>query len=447
MSNLTMDQIETKEGIGLAGIHIHSHDVLDEGAENVIAHIRNMKHIDVVYPEVNAIFERNPNPTGVLPHNPVHSHVFGNGLFQLQLEMAKLSPKLYQPIDKVTLLDRDYLKEFKEAVGMGSDIRIVPKINLLNGEFAGETLLNRVVNYRGEPVQHWICPNGPHVLEMWSKTIAAITETYGLNTHMIDHIRYPDWTGTDGQFQPDQLFSCFCPQCVKIMSDKGMKSDQVIAQMAEIELLLLDKKYDTVVSLLLESPLLQQWIRFRQDQVSRFIERLISEVKQINPTIELWLDLWPPAYAWMLGQDYSRLTKVSQMLKHFPYHKLGGGADVQSLIRGFADTTAEREQAFTAFKRLFALPYNQTYSDFVANGFPISFVREQNQAARLLSHPNTVIHSGVQIWNISSDDVIEATREAKLSVADDWIYYCYGWAELDCLRELGKKIEAQPRKG
>ena len=61
----------------MAGIHLHPHDILDEGVDSVLERINKMNGVDSLFVEVNTIFERNPYPTGRLPHNPKHEFVQG----------------------------------------------------------------------------------------------------------------------------------------------------------------------------------------------------------------------------------------------------------------------------------------------------------------------------------------------------------------------------------
>ena len=89
--------------------------------------------------------------------------------------------------------------------------------------------------------------------------------------------------------------------------------------------------------------------------------------KQTAGGITLWLDL-ATSLQLVLGQNYHELARYSSTLKHFPYHKLGGGADVQRLINHFAHDS-ESQKAFIAFKRLFELPYDNPYETFKQQGF------------------------------------------------------------------------------
>lgn len=418
----------------MSGIHIHPHDILDEGPSAILDRVGKMGEVRFLLPELNTIFERNPYPAGILPHNPLHPVVQGTGTFHLPLDTRALFPKLYQKTDPTVLDGHDSLARLLEAV-KDTPYEVVPWVNLLNGHFEGDLHENGVVDFRGNPIDHWLCPNGRDVLEMWTNVLLAASERYGCTTFLLDRIRYPDWAGE--RVNPSGIFSCFCDRCRKKMTAHGGDADYLQGEMERIANLLHEGKYNQAVTHLLTSDAIQAWIRFKQDSVSSFIEKLVASVSFQNPSVVCWLDLWPPSYAWLLGQDYTRLTKCSPALKHFPYHKLGGGADVQGLIDYFASDADAQERAFQSFLRLFDMQYPITYRQFQQLGFPIEFVGNENRKVKKLSQAGTYIFSGIQMWNLSAEELDRAIVEARDSEADDVLYYCYGWADEELFDTVG----------
>lgn len=419
----------------MSGIHLHPHDILDEGAERFLELIGLMGDTEYIFPEVNTIFERNPYPTGKLPHNPVHEFVQGQGTLHVDIDSKAIYPPLFQKVDESILTGQDPMAVIKTALDQ-TELKVIPWVNLLNGHFEGDVSNNGVIDFRGQPVEHWLCPNGPDVVPMWSKALTAITEKYGYKKFLIDRIRFPDWAGKE--VRPQGIFSCFCRHCVNRMTDAGIVASRLLEDMQLIASLLKEQKFSKAADLMQQSPRVKLWIEFRKDSVSSFVERLVAEVRRMNPDIELWLDLWPPSYAWLLGQDYGRLTRTSDTLKHFPYHKLGGGADVQGFIQYFAQSPDKQEEAFQAFLRVFELEYDLSYATFQQKGYPIEFVRNENDKVRALSNPGTKIFSGVQMWNIGPADLKLAIQAARESAADDVLYYCYGWAQKELFQAVGE---------
>ena len=76
------------------------------------------------------------------------------------------------------------------------------------------------------------------------------------------------------------------------------------------------------------------------------------------------------------------------------------------------------------------MDYYLSYQAFKDRGYPISFVKNENNKVRALSQSGTKIFSGIQMWNLEEAHLIEALEAAYDSDADDVLYYCYGWAEI-----------------
>ena len=422
----------------MAGIHLHPHDILDEGMDAILQRIDGMQNVEHLFVELNTIFERNPYPTGVLPHNPVHESVMGNGMLHVNIDTH--DARIRQHIDPGVLAGDDPLLAVKQATD-GTRFKVIPWVNILNGDFAGDINNNHVIDYRGRVVPYWLCPNAPDVADYWQKTFRRIKEMYGYDTFLIDRIRFPDWAGKE--VNPAGLLTCFCPHCQQAMKAQGIDPDAVKAELETVASALAAQDFDAAVATFDDNPLIASWIAFRQQSVTGLVERILKHSDDDTGDIHFWLDLWPPAYSWILGQDYHALTRHAGTLKHFPYHKLGGGADVQGLVDFFAKDDASQEQAFSAFKKLFRLPYDLTYAAFKASGFPIRFVKEQNDRVRQLSQPGTFIFSGIQMWNLPPDQLIEAVRAAKASACDDLLYYCYGWADQPLFDAIGEEEKSK----
>ena len=425
----------------MAGIHLHPHDILDEGMENILQRIDGMQNVEHLFVELNTIFERNPYPVGVLPHNPVHESVMGNGMLHVNIDNP--DTRLQQKIDPGVLAGNDPLRRVQQATE-GTRYKVIPWVNILNGDFSGDIANNQVVDYRGRVIKYWLCPNAPDVADYWQKTFSRIKSLYGYDTFLIDRIRFPDWAGKE--VNPAGLFTCFCPHCQQAMKAQDLAPEVVKDELDKIAAALAEGDFAYPVEAFRDNPIIARWVAFRQQSVTGLVERILKNAKENIGDIHFWLDLWPPAYSWILGQDYRELTRLSGTLKHFPYHKLGGGADVQGLVNFFASDEAAHEPAFEAFKKLFNLPYALSYEDFKASGFPISFVKEQNDRVRQLSQEGTFIFSGIQMWNLPPEQLLEAVRAAEASACDDLLYYCYGWADqalFDAIGEYELRKEAE----
>jgi len=419
------------------GIHIHPHDVLDEGSETILRHLSKMKGIHYIFPQVNTIFERNPNPVGILPHNPNHDVVMGTGTFHANMNTKQISPMLYQQIDSTIERGEDPIWDFKIA-SQSTNYEIVPWFNILNGHFKGNLRDNAVYNIFGEKVEHWLCPNGQDVLNLWIQTIIEFIKKYKYKMIMIDRIRYPDWAGKT--IDPFRMFSCFCNSCKTKMLQFEIDLTELENDIKQFIKKVQQKDYIEAVYQFKHSVMIGKWIEFRKNSISEFVQGLITSVQRFIPETTFLLDLWPPSYAWFLGQDYHQLTNVASSLKHFPYHKLGGGADVQGLIEILAKKESEYEEVFKAFLKFFEIDQSITYQTIKRKGYNIDFIIQENEKVRLLSQPGTTIYSGVQMWNINEKDFIDTIRNTRQSAADAIIYYCYGWADLSHFKMISEQM-------
>lgn len=411
----------------MSGIHIHAHDVEDEGIEIIKKRLHSMGDIEYIFAQVNSIFERNPVPIGILPHNPIHNVVMGDGKLMVHVDFKETN--INQKFSENVTSEFDYFKTLKSHISE-DEFKIIPWVNVLNGDFSGDFEKNQVINYKGEKVEHWLCPNGPDVIQFWNKVLASIKDKYNYDTFLIDRIRYPDWAGS--KIDPSQLFTCFCDNCVAKMHRKNIDIVQLKERISFYVNSLNNKNYRVFATEFTEDEIIKQWTEFKKESISELVKKLTIQ----NPTLNLWLDLWSPKYSWLLGQDYSELTKYSNTLKHFPYHKLGGGADVQGLIEYYAHNEEEQEDMFTAFLSVFNMPYKITYKEFKKEGYPIQFVKDMNENVRSQSQSGTYIFSGIQMWNLQPDELIKAVEAAKDSSANSLIYYCYGWAGLDLISKV-----------
>lgn len=421
------------------GIHIHPHDISDEGVDTIKSRLRKMDDIKYVFAEVNTIFERNPVPVGILPHNPVHEVVMGNATLHVDIDFTGCN--LQQKKDSSVLNGEDVFGTLKAEIDP-NEFTIIPWVNVLNGDFTGDLDNNHVVDFKGKVQKHWICPNGSDVVEFWKTIFTQINAKYGYNTFLIDRIRYPDWAGEE--INPNQLFSCFCEKCCLKMKQQGINVEALITRLTEVTALLDAGNYQEFVNQFKSSEIIKCWTDFKQQSVSSFVEKLTAEIAQVNPNINLWLDLWSPKYSWLMGQNYTELTKHSKALKHFPYHKLGGGADVQGLIEYYAKTESDQERMFQAFLSWFDMPYQLSYQKFKQSGYPIAFVKDMNDHVRQLSQPGTHIFSGIQMWNLPPNELLEAIKAANSSQCNALLYYCYGWAGddlFDAVSQFNTNVE------
>ena len=87
----------------LYAIHVHPHDIRDEGAERVVRNIVELAKIKTIIAEAVSLEERHPYPSGVLPHNPKHSVFVSKATLEVPLADnvfagSPVRPKASEPV-------------------------------------------------------------------------------------------------------------------------------------------------------------------------------------------------------------------------------------------------------------------------------------------------------------------------------------------------------------
>lgn len=418
-------------------IQVHPHDIRDEGAQTVVKNIVELAGIKTIIAETGTLEERHPYPTGELPHNPVHKVVVTDACFEIPDSSPWFANLPFKPrLSQEATTGNDYIAEL--IARSKHKAQVLPWVKALNGAFEGDLKDAAIIAYNGEIVQTWLCPNSPLTETYVQQLILNITERYRSQAILIDRLRYPDWSGA--RVSLERMLTCFCPHCIKKMKEKQIHVSLLKSLLERVHedpsLFLRWEKQKGK-----EYRLLAEWFRFRMASISALASRLWVSFQDKYPNVTYWLNLWPPAFATMLGQDYESLGKVCHGAKHFPYHKLGGGADLSALVDCLyaAKTTLSKEQIFQELARLLDLGCDD-YNHYINHGLPVDFVQRQTRLGKDAFGSNKIF-TGIQIWDVPLAHIEESINAARLGFADGLFFYCYGWASLEALQEVGKSLQ------
>ena len=393
-------------------IQVHPHDIRDEGAETVVRNIVERAGIRTIIAETGTLEERHPYPQGELEHNPVHSVVYTDACFEIPASADWFRALPFRPrLSPQAKMGQDYIEDLL-AVAPHHGAEIMPWVKALNAAFEGGIEEACVRTFTGEPILTWLCPNNPLAEEYVRSLVLNMLERYPSRAILVDRLRYPDWSGASVSIE--RMLTCFCPHCVRKMETEGIDLaplSRLLEGFSGESFLLQDwlERKD-------EAEVLKAWFRFRTESVTRLAERIWRDVqkwrlrKGVN--VDYWLNLWPPSFAPFLGQDYVSLGRLCEGAKHFPYHKLGGGADLAAFVQALAGkgSPAKQEEVFgelTALLRLGSL----TFAEYQRSGLPVSFVAEQTRYGKESFGANRIF-TGVQIWNIPDSEIQSAIRAA-----------------------------------
>lgn len=444
-------------------IQVHPHDVRDEGADAVVANITELAGIFVIAAETATLEERHPYPDGTLPHNPVHSVVTTSATLEVPLRPDTFAGLPVQPVmSDEAACGRDYIADLAEATAGRSDrksvpgrpgisdtgqglwqqagVTVIPWIKALNSAFKGDIERVCVQTADGDLAPTWLCPSRPESGDYLIRLVTAMCDHYRPDALLVDRLRYPDWSGA--QVLPNRLFTCFCPTCVRAMDESGIDLALLRAELARLcEVGNCGAAGDEGATIGGEA---SKWLRFRQDRISALAATLQDEIRRWSREhghdVRLWLNLWPPAFAPWLGQDYTALGRLCDGAKLFPYHRLGGGADLAGLVKAMTKSCPdEAEKVFGFLCGLLGLDYHIGFAEFCSDGLPVEFVRRETETAKA-AFGSVPVFTGIQIWNLPALEIQPAVDRARAGGADGMFFYCYGWATLEALAKVGDAI-------
>lgn len=422
-------------------IQVHPHDVRDEGAEVVVRNIVERAGIRTIIAETGTLEERHPYPKGELEHNPIHKVVHTTASFEIPGSEGWFQNLPFQPrLSPAAQSGEDYIEALRK-VAPNYDAEIVPWVKALNAAFEGDVESACVRTYSGEPIKTWLCPNNPLTETYVQRLILGILEKYPSKALLLDRLRYPDWSGATVSIE--RMLTCFCPFCVEKMAGQGIAVDRLRILLAAFTRRPLVLK-DWLEVQGYEYGVLQAWFRFRNESINRLAASIWQTVQlwkaEKNVDVKYWLNLWPPSFAPLLGQDYKALGQLCEGAKHFPYHKLGGGADLKAFVDalGQDDGSNSKEQIFqelTALLRLGQL----TFKEYLEEGLPVSFVKDQTRWGKDSFNTNKIF-AGIQIWDIPEEEIAKTIEAALAGGTDGLFVYCYGWATLRALDRVGELL-------
>jgi hypothetical protein len=385
----------------------------------------------IICPEVSALDERHPYPSGVLPHNPARETLVSKATLEVPLDFGASLP-FYPILSAEAANGGDYIEDLLSAASRGG-CEVVPWVKGLNAAFGGNFEPFCVRAFDGSAARTWLCPSRNETAEYVVSLLEKTAARYGTKTVLLDRMRYPDWSG-DG-VRPERMFGCFCSGCRRQMAEEGVDTNSLERLMGRFASARGTRGFSFAGLTLREIGVIKEWMTFRMSRITELVRAVRSET-----SVKLWLNLWPPSFAPFLGQDYASLGKLCDGAKHFPYYKLGGGADLKGLIDCLNPDGKGRERLFSQLLRLLGLTYETTFDEFSRAGFPKDFVGDETAKAKR-AFGDTPIFSGIQIWDVGKNEIEPACDSAAKGGADGFFFYCYGWAALDALRESGRAVE------
>jgi hypothetical protein len=137
------------------------------------------------------------------------------------------------------------------------------------------------------------------------------------------------------------------------------------------------------------------------------------------------------------------LREFCDSLKYFTYHKLGGGVDLKAVVEELKKLNPDLEVArfMDLFYRFFGFSGPTDLEKFGQEGFTVDFVLEETLKALDETRGEVRVYPGIQIWDVTHEEVKHAVHKASEADIDGVIAFCYGWATLENIQSFGEAVK------
>lgn len=323
------------------------------------------------------------------------------------------------PIDMLILGWVELPDLFQSLTSEGS--RLTNQVFLwypLLSDYPGLESDHLTLNYLGAPSQGWgdfveqggmsetfrfSCPNNRAAQRTTLQQLTRLLTTYNFDGVFLDKIRFP--SPANGL---NELFSCFCTYCRQAAKESGLDLNKVQTAINNLPHLkattMVDSKLpgEWLDDLLADQPLLQTFVNFRADSVSR----LVAKVKTLTDRLgkQLALDLFSPGLAMLVGQDYLRLAQYAAWVKPMIYRFARGPASLRLEIPAFASDLenlfgCHPDTAMSWTQRRVPGLSGTTFKSIDEQGVPIELIADETSLAVELLDP-TPVYLGVETVSI-----------------------------------------------
>ncbi|MFH1760073.1 MAG: hypothetical protein ABIA63_03135 [bacterium] len=316
-------------------------------------------------------------------------------------------------------------------------------------------------NIFGEKLDTWACPNNEKVINFNLSIIDDLLSSYPLKGIFIDRFRFPSiYDGIRG------MLTCFCETCQTKAEHSGyditkIKDDvlhfyDILGKLNKTDFQNLmpggSSSGVEFLNLAWKWPGIGQWLKFRQESITDYVSRVYHFIKNNHPQKELGLDIWPPAYSWIVGQNYSSLSKLCGWIKPILYPISFGPAALAGELFEFREKISElnpdlpSDDLLQFFYNLFGFKFDApaTFKELDEKGFPSDVYALELKRARNAFGPAGIINAGCPTFDSTMEEVEKRVTAAAKADSNGIFYYCYDLTPLEILEHAGR-IWAQNR--
>ena len=397
------------------------------------------------------------------------SHSSRNSLDPLRMLEVVRAVQEAIDLDLLIVGFREAPEAFRELCGPH---RPVEDISLWYGvlsDIEGLEDSDLVLDWRGQRSRGWggwvekaggveesfrfVCPNNPAVRQKALARLRELFARYAFSGVFLDKIRFP--SPANGV---DEMLSCFCDHCRDEAKRVDLDLDSVVKILADRAIAPCTSGAETsdheappwLDALLMGSPVLSHFLRFRADSVVALVAELAEQARQMGRKVSL--DLFSPCLAPLVGQDYGHLKKHCNWAKPMTYRLAQGPAglrlEIPALIGGVASRFDIDEAQIVEWSACHAGFDRDMLLETRERAVPISFIQAEIDAAVRALAP-VPVYFGLELVRQPGvidvepahvADMVKAGRAANaagLVISWDLMH-----APIDCVRALPEA--AQP---
>jgi len=300
--------------------------------------------------------------------------------------------------------------------------------NLLS-DYPGMTSEHLLCNYEGLPSRGWgdfaetgeisetfrfACPNRPAVREITFHHLERLLTSYDFDGVFLDKFRFP--SPANGL---SEMFSCFCEHCYRAAAEWGLDLDEVKKTIERLPKSVdADDCCDKVASearwweaLLADRPPLLDFLDFRADSITRLVTLTHGLTQRLGK--RLAFDVFSPALAPLVGQDYAAIAPYGVWAKPMIYRLVKGPAGLRLELPALASELRRflglgRDEIDSWARRSARGLADTTFQSIDAEGAPLHFIAGETRRA-VASMAPTPVYLGVE--TVSMPGVVDVTPE------------------------------------
>jgi len=441
----------------MIGIQVYPDSIVLEGAEAVLDRVQSTIAPQALILCLNEVpdpaFFRMPNP-----HLPGKAGPRPDGSYCFQPDPDKYRlPGLVPPVHRDGYLaGKDVLRLLCDSAA-SRGIKVYAWIKLLHlSPLVAERRDLAMVDAMGRRLEQWACPSQKVIRDYTLALVDDILSRYPVAGLVLDGLRFPSFY--DG---PEDFLGCFCDNCRSLSDGLNFSLDEARDELIRMYHDLARYTPGSVPSwagflngtgadglmFALEHLPLVHWLQFRSFLISSLVREVYTKVMGEFSGREVALDVWPPAFAWLVGQDYGDLSSFCSWLKPVVYSGDGpGGAagEVMAFIDGLSAINPELRDALKveSIGRFFGFDLTATRSDGEPGdlAFPSSVFRSEFERARLRTGGRCPVMAGCPIFDGTPEEAAGMVRDILSLEPQGLILYAYDLASFQHLEAAGRAL-------